>query len=186
MSIFTIHTAESAPKAARPILENAQKAYGFLPNLLGALAEAPAALEGYLALSGIADKSSFTAAEVQIAVLATSRLNECDYCMAAHSTIAGMKGVDEYVIEALRDGTAIADDRLEALRSFTEIVVEKRGWADDDDVQAFLGAGFTRQNILDVVLIISMKTLSNYANHLAKPPVDAAFQPRQWQPRKAG
>lgn len=186
MSIFTIHTTETAPEASRPILEGAAKAYGFLPNLLGAFAESPAALEGYLALSAIVDKSSFTGAEVQVAVLAASRVNECNYCMAAHSTAAAMKGVDDAVIEALRDGTPIADARLEALRRFTEVVIEKRGFADDDDVQAFLAAGFNRQNILDVVLIVSMKTLSNYTNHLAKPPVDAAFQPRAWQPRKAG
>lgn len=186
MSIFTIHTTETAPEAARPILKGVAKNYGFIPNLLGALAEAPAALEGYLSLTAIADKSSFSGAETQVAVLAASRVNECDYCMAAHSTIAAMKGVGEDVIEALRDNTPIADPRLEALRRFTGLMVEKRGWADDGEVQAFLAAGFTRQNILDVVLIIAMKTLSNYTNHLARPPVDAAFQPRAWQPRKAG
>ena len=186
MSIFSVHTTETAPEAAKPILEGAAKKYGFVPNLMGAMAEAPATLEAYIALSGFVDNSSFSGAEAQVAVLAISNLNECNYCMAAHSTIATMQGIDDAVIEALRDGTPIADARLQALRVFAEILTDKRGWADDAEIQEFLAAGFTRQNILDVVLIISYKTLSNYTNHLAKPAVDAAFQPRQWQPRKAG
>lgn len=185
MSIFTVHTTETAPEAARPYLEGAAKSYGFVPNLLGALAEAPAALEGYIALSGIFDKSSFSNTEKQVVTLAVSRENECDYCMAAHSTIAAMQGIDAAVIEALRDGEPIADARLEALSRFTEIVSAQRGWVDDADIQAFLDAGFNRQNILEVVLAVSLKTLSNYTNHIAKPPVDAAFEPRAWQLKKA-
>lgn len=185
MSIFTVHTTETAPEAAKPFLEGAAKSYGFVPNLMGAMAEAPAVLEGYIALNGILDKSSFSNAEKQVAILAVSRENGCDYCMAAHSTIAAMQGVDAEVVEALRDGAPIADARLQALRRFTEIISEKRGWADDADIQAFLGAGFDRQNILEVVLVVSLKTLSNYTNHLATPPVDAAFQPRAWQAKDA-
>lgn len=185
MSNFTIHTTETAPEAAKPFLEGAAKAYGFVPNLLGALAEAPAALEGYMTLSGIFDKSSFSNTEKQVAILAVSRENECDYCMAAHSTIATMQGIDAGVIEALRDGEPIADARLEALRRFTEIVSAQRGWVDDADIQAFLDAGFNRQNILEVVLVVSLKTLSNYTNHVARPPVDEAFQPRAWQAKDA-
>ncbi len=185
MSIFTIHTTETAPEAAKPFLEGAAKAYGFVPNLLGALAEAPAALEGYMTLSGIADKSSFTGGETQVAILAISRLNDCDYCMAAHSGFAAMNGVDEDVIEALRDGRPIADARLQALRLFAELTVDQRGWTSEADQQAFLDAGFTRQNILEVVLLISLKTLSNYTNHVAKPPIDKAFQPRAWQAKDA-
>lgn len=185
MSIFTIHTNETAPEAAKPILEGVAKNYGFVPNLMGVFAEAPATLEAYVTLAGLVDKSSFSGAEAQVAILAVSFENECDYCMAAHSTVAAMKGVDEAVIEALRGGTSIADARLQALRLFAEIMVAKRGWADKAEIQDFLAAGFTRQNILDLVLILSFKTLSNYTNHLAKPAVDAAFQPRAWKSDKA-
>ncbi|MCH8137602.1 MAG: carboxymuconolactone decarboxylase family protein [Proteobacteria bacterium] len=186
MSIFSIHGEQTAPEASRPILEGAKAKYGFLPNLLGGLAEAPAALEAYVTLSDIFDKTSLTPAERQVVILATSAENGCEYCVAAHSTIAAMLKVPDDVIEALRDGRPINDERLEALRKYTETVVRKRGWADKDDVQAFLAAGFDRAQVLEIVLGVAFKTLSNYANHLIQTPVDAAFAPRAWTAREAG
>ncbi len=186
MSIFSIHSHETAPEAARPILDGAKKKYGFVPNLMGALAEAPAALEAYVTLSDILARSSLTAAEREVLTIAVSAKNDCAYCVAAHSTVAAMHKVPEDVIAALRDGRPIDDARLEALRRFAETLVEKRGWADDDDVQAFLAAGLTRQKALEVVLAVAFKTLSNYTNHLVDTPLDAAFAPRAWSAREAG
>ena len=186
MSIFSIHNEQTAPEASRPILEGAKAKYGFLPNLLGGLASSPAALEAYVTLSDIFDKTSLTPAERQVVILATSAENGCEYCVAAHSTVAAMLEVPDDVIEALRDGRPIDDERLEALRKFTETVVKTRGWADEDDVQAFLAAGFDRAQLLEIVLGVAFKTLSNYANHLIATPVDAAFAPRAWTARKAG
>ncbi len=185
MTIFSVHTVQTAPAASRPILEGAAKNFGFVPNLLGALAEAPAALEGYLALTGLVAKTSFSAAEQQVVLIAASVANGCEYCVAAHSTIAAMHKVPEDVIAALRANSAIPDQRLEALRQFTATLVEKRGHASDQEVQDFLGAGFTRAQVLEVVLGVTMKTLSNYANHLIDTPVDAAFAPRSWEAVKA-
>ena len=186
MSIFSIHSEHTAPEASQAILEGAKAKYGFLPNLLGGLASSPAALEAYVTLSDIFDKSSLTPAERQVVILAISAENGCEYCVAAHSTIAAMIKVPDDVIGALRDGRPIADGRLEALRNFTETVVRKRGWADEDDVQAFLAAGFGRAQVLDVVLGVAFKTLSNYANHLIRTPVDAAFAATEWKARAAG
>ena len=186
MSIFSIHSEQTAPEASRAILEGAKAEYGFLPNLLGGLASSPAALEAYVTLSDIFDKSSLTPAERQVVILAISAENGCEYCVAAHSTIAAMRKVPDDVIGALRDGRPIADERLEALRDFTETVVKKRGWAHEDDVQAFLAAGFDRAQVLDVVLGVTFKTLSNYANHLMATPVDDAFAAREWKAKEAG
>ena len=186
MSIFSIHDDQTAPEASRPILEGAKAKYRFLPNLLGGLAESPAALEAYVTLSDIFDKSSLTPAERQVVILAISAENGCEYCVAAHSTVAAMLKLPGDVIEALRDGRPIADARLEALRNFAETVVKKRGWADEDDVQAFLAAGFDRAQVLDVVLGVAFKTLSNYANHLIATPVDDAFAAKAWKAREAG
>ncbi|MFQ5775408.1 MAG: carboxymuconolactone decarboxylase family protein [Kiloniellaceae bacterium] len=186
MSIFSIHTAETAPEKSRATLETGKKRYGFVPNLWGALAEAPAALEGYVALAGFFEKASLSRAERQVVLLAASAANKCTYCVAAHSTIAGMQDVPEEVIAALRDGTPIADPRLQALRRFAETLVEKRGWASEEDVQAFLSAGFTRQQVFEVILGLTYKTLSNYTNHLVGTPLDEAFAARAWNVRKAG
>ena len=185
MSIFSVHTLQSAPEASRPILEGAHKNFGFVPNLLGALAEAPAALEAYVALTGLVEKSSFSAAEQQVILIATSVENGCEYCVAAHSTIASMQKLPADVIGGLRQGTEVADARLEALRKFTTILVTNRGHASDQEVQDFLTAGFTRKQVLEVVLGITMKTLSNYANHLIDTPVDAAFAPQAWEAPQA-
>ncbi len=186
MSIFSIHSHQTAPEKARPILDGAKKKYGFVPNLMGALAEAPAALEAYVTLSDILARSSLTPTEREVLTIAVSAQNDCAYCVAAHSTVAAMHNMPEDVIAALRDGRPIDDARLEALRRFAETLVEKRGWADEDDVQAFLAAGLTRQKALEVVLAVAFKTLSNYTNHLVDTPLDAAFAPRAWSAREAG
>jgi len=181
MTSFTTHTIESAPAGSKPILTAAKQSLGFVPNLYGVLAESPAMLAAYKSLGGLFDtQSSFNATERQIVLLATSYDNECHYCMAAHTTLAGMQAVPNDVVQAVRNGEQIADPRLEALRSFTIKVVRDRGWVSKGDTQAFLDAGFTRAQLLEVILGVGMKTLSNYVNHVACIPLDDAFKASAW------
>ncbi len=183
MTEFTVHSIDSAPEGSKATLTQAQKAMGFVPNLYGVMAESPAMLQAYAALGGIFEsKSSFTATQRQVVLITTIFENECDYCMAAHSTIAGMQRVPEDVVQALRRGEPISDPALEALSAFTRKVVRERGWVSQDDVQEFLDAGYRKAQVLEVVLGIGMKVLSNYANHIAKTPVDEAFQAHTWAP----
>ena len=183
MSEFLTHTIESAPEAAKPFLQGAKDAYTFVPNLLGTMATSPAILEGYMTLAGIFDKTDLSETERQIILMTNNRLNGCTYCMAAHTTISQMAKVPSDVIDALRDGTSIADPKLEALRVFTEVVNETRGWPAQEQVDAFLAAGYTQQAVLDVILGTSLKVMSNYTNHIAHTKVDAAFAPNAWAPR---
>ena len=185
MTDFNVHTIDTAPEDSRPLLEQAQQAFGFVPNLIGVLAESPAVAEAYLALGQVFDKSSLTAVERQVAILTISRYNECDYCMAAHSAIGSMQKVPADVIEAVRNDQPIADAKLEALRLFATAMVDKRGWLAEDDITAFLEAGYSKAQILEIVLAASFKTLSNYANHMAATPLDDAFVSRTWQPVKS-
>ncbi len=185
MSTFTIHTPETAPEASRSILAGAKLKYGFIPNLLGVLAEAPAALEAYVKVSDLLAKSSFTATEREVILIATSIRNLCEYCVAAHATIAKMQKVPVEVIVALREGRPLADPRLEALRQFTQTLIEKRGWATEKEVRDFLAAGFNRQQVLEVVLGLAFKTISNYTNHIVDTPVDEAFSAEALGARKA-
>lgn len=182
MTTFNVHTKETAQANSAELLGNAEKAFGFIPNLLGVFAESPAALKGYLTIGKIFDESSFSPTERQLVILAASRFNECHYCIAAHSVVADLQGAPADVVDAIRNDRPIADDKLEALRIFTTAVVEKRGWVSDDDVAAFVEAGYNKAQILEVILGISFKTLSNYANHIADTPVDDAFASRAWQP----
>jgi uncharacterized peroxidase-related enzyme len=184
MSKFTLHTAESAPEAARETLANVHKNYGFVPNLLAGLAEAPTALHSYLALSEQFGKASLSAPEQQVVLLATSVINECRFCVAAHSYLArNIAKLDEVSITALRDGGELPDARLNALARFTRAVVNERGWVNGPALDAFFAAGFSKAQVLEVVLGVTTKTLSNYANHLLETPVNKQFAADEWQPR---
>ena len=185
MSRFPTHTIDSAPAAAKPLLEAAKKAYSFIPNLFGGMAEAPALLEGYMALAGIFGKTNLSETERQIILLTNNRLNGCTYCMAAHTTIAQGAGVPADVIEALRTGASIANPKLEALRVFSVVMNESRGWPTQGQVEALLAAGYTRQTVLEVILGTSLKVMSNYINHIAATPLDEAFKPNAWSPAMA-
>lgn len=177
---YQIHTTESAPEGARELLAGAKSNYGFVPNLLGVMATAPALLKAYMTLARIYEESSLSTAERQAVLLTVSYENECEYCVAAHSMIAGMQKVPSDVVNAIRDGKPIADDKLEALRRFAASVVRSRGWPTQEDVRAFLGAGYGQQQVLEVVLGVGIKTLSNYTNHIAATPLDEAFSKAAW------
>jgi len=182
MNAFEVHTTKTAQAPAAEMLGAIEKAYGFIPNLYGVFAESPAALRAYMSLSKIFDESSFSATERQLIILAASRFNECRYCVAAHTVVAGMQKVPADVIEAIREDRPILDEKLEALRTFTTYVVEKRGWATEDEVSAFLASGFSRAQVLEVIVGVSFKTLSNYTNHIADTPLDEAFEAATWSP----
>ena len=180
MTQFTTHTIDSAPEDSKPLLQVAKNTYSFVPNLLASMASAPSLLEGYMTLAGIFDKTALTEAERQIILMTNNRLNNCTYCMAAHTTISQMAGVPADVIDGLRNNIPLADPKLEALRVFTAIVNEKRGWPAENEIEAFLTAGYTRQTVLEVILGTSLKVMSNYTNHIAQTKLDDAFAPNKW------
>lgn len=167
---------DTSPKAARPLLDTARDAYGFVPNILGVMAHSPALLEAYTTMSRIFEKTGFSAAEKQVVLLAVSTENGCDYCTTAHTAIGRMQGVDEAVLDAIARGDALPDEQLDALFRFTRTMVEKRGHPSDDDLRAFLEAGYSEAQVQDVIVGIGMKTLSNYNNHIAETPVDEQFR----------
>ncbi len=184
METYTVHTAENAPADSRPILAKVQDKYGFVPNVFGVLAESPAALAAYTAIGAALDSGSLTPAEQQVVLIATSVANGCTYCVAAHSTVASMQEVPAPVVTAVRDGAPVADAKLEALHDFTLAVVNGRGWANKEAVAAFFNAGYNKAQLLEVVTAISLKTLSNYTNHLTDTPLDDAFGGCAWSPKE--
>lgn len=180
MTDFPTHTIDSAPDAAKPILQQSLKSYGFVPNLYASMAEAPSILEGYTALSTIFGKAGLSETERQVILMTNNRLNGCKYCMAAHTTLSQMGGVPDDVIAALRNNTPIEDRKLEALRQFAIAINESRGWPTDAQIDAFLAAGYSRQTVLEVILGTALKVLSNYTNHIAETPLDSAFAKNAW------
>lgn len=185
MADFPLYDETDAPEAARPQLEGAKKAFGFIPNLLGEMAAAPPVLEGYMTLYELVGKTTLSQQEQQVAILSVARENECEYCVGAHSATASMAKVPEAVITAIRDGDDVPDERLGALSRFVRTVVGSRGWPSDEAVEEFLAAGYTEANILEVMLVISVKTLSNYINHIAGTPLDDQFEQFAWSAPQA-
>lgn len=184
MITFTLHDESTAPEASKEILAQSRKNNGMLPNLHAVMAEAPGLLAAYQFVGTQFAHSSFDKDELTVVWQTINVEHECHYCVPAHTAIAKSMKVDDAITEALRNETALPNARLEALRTFTLSVVRGRGNVSETEVQAFIDAGFTQRNILEVVLGIAQKVMSNYTNHLTKTPVDAAFQSFAWH--KAG
>ena len=182
---FQLHSAESAPPRARPAIAKIIESWGFLPNLARVMAESPAALElllaGYAALSV---NSTLSPAEQQLVSLVASRENDCEYCVAAHSTMALGAGLSSQVLVAARDGTRIDDPRLSVLRATTEQLVRNRGWLDSGSKKTFLSAGYQAGQLFEVVGWLALKLLTNYTNHIAATPVDPQWSGQVWESRK--
>ncbi len=180
MTTFTIHTADSAPAESKQQLESTQQRKGLIPNLYGVLAEAPIALEAYETLASLLMRASFTPTERHVVWFTINAYHDCHYCMAAHTLLAKVEKVPEDVIETARAVGSYEDPKLEALRVFTLNLVENRGWTSPEALDAFLAAGFTKQNVLEIVVVIAHKVLSNYTNHIVDTPVDDAFKRFTW------
>lgn len=175
-----VNTIETAPEGAKSALRAAQETLGFVPNLYGMLSNNPVTLDSYLHLSKALEKSGLNSLEQQVVLLTISIENGCEYCVAAHSAIAGMMKLPESIVQALRNRQPIVDDKLEALRSFTATIVQQRGHLREEQISEFLSAGFDGGAILAVITAVALKTISNYANHIAETPLDDAFQAHAW------
>lgn len=150
---------------------------------MAVFANSPAMVEAYGTLAAHFEKTALTATERQIVMMTNSRLNECEYCMSAHSSVSQMQNVPADVVSSLRAGTEISDPKLQALHVFTARINEARGNVTQEEVDAFLAAGYTEANILDVILGTGLKTMSNYTNHIAETPLDDVFQANAWAPK---
>lgn len=183
MEELSVLTLEQAADGSRELLSDVQKRFGFVPNLMGVLAHAPAALKAYLSLSELFSRSSLSPIEQQAVLLAVSAENDCRYCVAAHSVGAKMAGVPADVLSGLRSGSPLPDAKLEALREFTRMIVQLRAHLSDADLEAFTSAGYDQRHVLEVILGVAMKTISNYTNHIAGTPLDRAFRAEEWRRR---
>jgi len=181
MSDFTIHSIDNAPEKSQDVLARAKSRYGFVPNLVGAMSEAPEVADQYMAIGDALRRTSLSPTELHVVWFTVNTFHGCIYCMAAHTGIAKADQVAQEVIDTARAGGAYADPKLQALKSFAEAMVRDRGWVDADALAAFKAAGYSNQTVLEVILVIAHKTLSNYTNHVVETPVDPPFQKFAWQ-----
>jgi len=169
MDHFKFHTPENSSGQAKEILTEVNKKYGFVPNLFGYMAEAPYTIEAYAMLTELLAKTGLTAAQQQIALLAVSHYNNCDFCRTAHQAFGKMNKAKAQTLSAIVDNTEIEDVTDKALVDMVIAITDQRGWVEQEQLDAFIAAGFNRQNVYDLILVVTIKTLSNYSNHLTKP-----------------
>jgi uncharacterized peroxidase-related enzyme len=182
MTNFTVHSLETAPAGSRPLLESVKKALGFIPNLYAVFAESPAALQGALMTSEAFSRSALSPIEQQLVALAVSEANDCRFCVAAHSTLAKrVLQADPMLVDAVRGRESLSDAKLDALVTFTRKIVEQRGFVTESDVGAFLHAGYTNAQVIDVLFGVGMKTFNNYVDHIAHVPLNDQFKAEVWK-----
>jgi len=180
MSTLKIHTIESAPEGSKPLLENSLKGFGMVPNLHGVLASSPETLDAYQKLHGLFSNTSFNEEELTVVWQTLNVEHECHYCVPAHTGIAHMMKVDADLTDALRNSTPLANEKLQVLQNTVLSIVRNRGRVSDSELEQFYAAGYGEQQVLEIILGLAQKTISNYTNHIANTPIDEPFQKFAW------
>jgi len=170
MSTFNVPKREEVSGNNKAIFDNLEKALGFVPNLYATYAYSENALANYLALSNA--KTSLTAKQKEVVNLAVSEVNKCIYCLSAHTAIGKMNGFNDAEILELRSGKATFDTKLDALANLAKNLTENRGAAENTAIQKFFGAGWNKENLVDTIVLVGDKTISNYLHKTTNVPVD--------------
>lgn len=170
MARLTVHTLDTVSADAKARMEAVQKNNGFIPNLIGVLANSPQALAFYQEVGKMNGSNSLSPEEVEVIQITAAAHNGCDFCVAGHSKIGTLRlKMPAAVLEALRNRTAIEENaKYQALAQFTMQLIDKRGQVSDEELSAFKAAGYNDQNVLDVIMGVALATLCNYANNVGK------------------
>jgi len=181
MSQFTYYTAGTAPEDSKRLVEQSLKGFGMLPNLHAILAEAPATYEAYNTTFELFMKqTTFSPLEQQVVFMTANFENNCQYCVPVHTWMMKAAKMPDGVIEALREGDVIPDEKLQALHDFTKALLDNRGHVGDERLQAFFDAGYTKRQALEVLTGLSAKLISNFTNALAGTTPDVPFEKFAW------
>jgi uncharacterized peroxidase-related enzyme len=170
--IPTPATIDASPAASRPLLEAVKKQLGVVPNMFRLIANSPAALEGYLGLSGALNKGSLPAPTRERIALAVAEINGCSYCLSAHTYLGkNVAKLDDAEITANRSGASM-DPKADAAVRFAAKVARLRGHVGEDDVRAVKLAGYDDAQVIEMVLHVALNTWTNYINEVAKTDID--------------
>jgi uncharacterized peroxidase-related enzyme len=176
---FVIHTLETAPRASQPALEALKAAVGLIPNLAAAMSESPQLIESFATLRRLYQTgSSFSPAEREMISLVNAVENQCRYCTAIHATFALHAGVPPDLVDQVRAGELPPDPRLKALVTYARLMLRERGRIGEADLQAFLKAGFTKAQSLEVIVALALSVMANFSGRLTQVPPDEAIKPQ--------
>jgi alkylhydroperoxidase family enzyme len=171
----------SAPEASRPALEALQSAFGFLPNIAGAMSTSPVLINSLVGLFGHVHGGSFSEPQVQVVLLTNAVTNVSTWPVALHSFLALENGITPADVQAIRDGDLPKDAKLAALSRLAKTLIEKRGRLNGHDKEQFLQAGFGTDHLLEVIAIVAASTITNYTGSVTQPPLEEAFQAHAWK-----
>lgn len=180
MSKFIFHTVETAPQDSKEILTASEKQMGSVPGLYAAMAESPETLKAYQQLHQAFSATSFNAEELTVVWQTINVEHGCTFCVPAHTAIAHSMKVDAAITEALRDQAPLPTEKLQALHDFTLAMVRERGNVSDEQLETFFAAGYGQKQVIEIILGLSQKVISNYVNHVAKTPVGPIFEQFAW------
>lgn len=181
MPTYQVQTIASAPEKSKPALEQLQQVFGFLPNLPAVIANSPKLVNALVGLFQQVHSPGLTEAENQIVLLTDAVTNSSAYAVAFHTALAREQGISPDETNAIREGRAPKDQRFAALSTLAKTLIEKRGHLNQQQLDAFLTVGFTKEQIMEVIAIVAASTITNYAGTIADPPLEARFQPFAWQ-----
>jgi AhpD family alkylhydroperoxidase len=181
MSTSPIYTLDSAPEKSKPVLRQLLEAFGAIPNIAGAMAGSPVLINGFIGVFQHAHSGSFTEAEIQTLLLTNAVTNACTWAVAFHTALALKEGLDPSDVQAIRERRAPKDIKHAALSNMARTLIEKRGCVDDQDIAIFTKAGFTRNTVLDVILVVAASTITNYTGSVTQPPLEQMFQEHAWK-----
>lgn len=182
MHSYRVHTIESAPEKSKPALEALKKNLGLVPNLAATMAESPVLVNGFVSAIGNFHGGSFTGSQRQVLLLANAVANTCRWAVAFHSTAALKEGVDADDVRAIREKKQPRDPKVAALATFTRALIEKRGHVEGRELDAFAGAGFGADQVLEVMAGIAISVMANYAGNITGPPLEDLFAAQAWNP----
>ncbi len=170
--LLTPPSIEASPEAARPMLEAVQKQLGVTPNMFRLVANSPAALEGFLGLNGALGKGTIDARTRERIALAVAEINGCTYCLSAHTYLGkNLAKLDDAEMAANREGGS-NDPKAAAAVRFAANITRERGHVSEADVQAVKAAGYNDGQVIEIVLLVALNTLTNYVNEVSKTEVD--------------
>jgi alkylhydroperoxidase family enzyme len=181
MQDFPVLTIDKAPEKSRPALQALQGAFGTIPNVAGTMATSPMLIDSLVGLFGKVHGGSFTEPQIQTLLLTNAVTNGSTWAVAFHTGLALKEGLDQADIQAIRERRVPNDATFAALSTFARTLIEKRGRVDDRDVDAFVAAGFRKEQALEVIAVVAASTITNYTASVTKPPVEEPFQAYSWR-----
>ena len=173
---------ENANERQLKLLEQAKSVYKFIPNMQKSMANYPPLLESYLnGVSAFRMESGFSIIEQEIIFISISFENNCDYCVASHSLIAEIKAkMSKDLIHKLRNDEKLPDLKLNTLKEFSKHILTEKGYPKIEEVKRFIEIGYSETQVLAIIHAISLKTLSNYVNHIFHTELDTISKVWEW------